>query len=564
MNQLESILKSEHRWTPRAFEHFHIKVDGMKLLIPFWPDAYRTYDFSKTDKNRRRSQPAGTGAVLFGNYDSESIVLVEGEWDLLAAYEAGIENVVTTSGGAGCFNFEMAETLGGKNVSIVFDLDEAGRKGSIKAAELLNEAGCTVRLVELPPELGPKGDVRDLLTIYGGASEALMSLIDKAPIYLSIAETEMVEKVNKATVMSTVTARKIDFLWEPYFARGFVTLVTGDPGVGKSTFTNQLAAVISRGDRFWDGSNSSIGNCLLFSVEDPWEEVLLPRLVRLGADCNRVIAYPEAIGFDNEGIELVKRLIQFHRPVVVVFDPLVVFIGGETDTSRANEVRAKMHLLTKLADTEKIAIIVVRHMRKSSGDSKLIYSGHGSIDFVASARSELMLLKDPEDGNRRLLGHTKSNLGPPGKTLVLQMTSSGLVLDSIDDRPLEQIVGESATSGFANEEASQLSEGKEIILAALMHGPQTKENLVKEAKSAGVSRSTITRCIKKFAKSERITFTGSRNSGGIWLVCTELQAIALREMKFENLNQLEKFLMQRFDEHSQKSFVIDSGAICEQ
>jgi hypothetical protein len=46
---------------------------------------------------------------------------------------------------------------------VVRDLDDPGRAGARKAAEWWLAAGVPVRVLELPAELGPGGDVRDFL-----------------------------------------------------------------------------------------------------------------------------------------------------------------------------------------------------------------------------------------------------------------------------------------------------------------------------------------------------------------------------------------------------------------
>jgi hypothetical protein len=49
------------------------------------------------------------------------------------------------------------------------------------------------------------------------------------------------------TNMDTVTAEPMAWLWWPYLALGKLALLDGDPGVGKSLLTTQLAASLSRG-----------------------------------------------------------------------------------------------------------------------------------------------------------------------------------------------------------------------------------------------------------------------------------------------------------------------------
>lgn len=46
---------------------------------------------------------------------------------------------------------------------------------------------------------------------------------------------------------SSVTQRKVEWLWYPYIPYGKLTILQGDPGEGKSTFMLNIAALLTRG-----------------------------------------------------------------------------------------------------------------------------------------------------------------------------------------------------------------------------------------------------------------------------------------------------------------------------
>jgi DNA primase len=93
------------------------------------------------------------GRVLYGlGQNREAIkaadwaVLVEGQMDMLSAWQAGIKNVAATSGTA--LTFEQLKLLGrvtGKLI-VAFDSDDAGRMAARKAVGLTEEAGLTAKL----------------------------------------------------------------------------------------------------------------------------------------------------------------------------------------------------------------------------------------------------------------------------------------------------------------------------------------------------------------------------------------------------------------------------------
>lgn len=86
------------------------------------------------------------------------IVLVEGQMDVIACHQAGMKNVVATSGTA--FTDEQIKLLGrySKNLNIAFDLDSAGLAAAEKYAGPALRAGNHVVLTMIPSGLGKDAD----------------------------------------------------------------------------------------------------------------------------------------------------------------------------------------------------------------------------------------------------------------------------------------------------------------------------------------------------------------------------------------------------------------------
>jgi hypothetical protein len=101
---------------------------------------------------------------------------------------------------------------------------------------------------------------------------------------------------------------------------------------------------------------------------------------------------------------------------LVVIDPIVAYVGGGTDTYRANEVRSIIGPLAGFAERFDCAVIAVRHLSKAKG-GRSIYAGHGSIDFTATARSVLLAGSAADDPDRRAVIHIKCNVAPLGVPL---------------------------------------------------------------------------------------------------------------------------------------------------
>lgn len=99
--------------------------------------------------------------------------VTEGEKDALSLTRAGIV-ATCNNGGAGNFKPELAAYFAGKDVMILPDNDEPGRKHAMAVARILAPVARSVRIVEIPG-LPVKGDVGDYLQ-RSGTAESLMQL----------------------------------------------------------------------------------------------------------------------------------------------------------------------------------------------------------------------------------------------------------------------------------------------------------------------------------------------------------------------------------------------------
>lgn len=117
----------------------------------------------KTDKNVPKyvnspeSDIYHKSNVLYGLYHAKKAIrefdncyLVEGYADVLAVHQAGIENVVASSGTS--LTTEQIRLIGRftQNVTILYDGDAAGIKASLRGLDMILEEGLNVKVVSFP------------------------------------------------------------------------------------------------------------------------------------------------------------------------------------------------------------------------------------------------------------------------------------------------------------------------------------------------------------------------------------------------------------------------------
>jgi len=127
----------------------------------------------KTDKNVPKyvnspeSEIYHKSNVLYGLFfakkairDQDNCYLVEGYADVLSVHQAGIENVVASSGTS--LTVEQIRLIGRftKNITILYDGDAAGIKASLRGLDLILEEGLNVKVVSFPDGDDPDSYVR--------------------------------------------------------------------------------------------------------------------------------------------------------------------------------------------------------------------------------------------------------------------------------------------------------------------------------------------------------------------------------------------------------------------
>lgn len=115
--------------------------------------------------------------------------------------------------------------------------------------------------------------------------------------------SEPVDLENGFLWMADVAEEVLRWLWPGYVPCGKVTILDGDPGLGKSTLTLDLAARISRGDTFPDDAGEfSGGASLIVSGEDDIADTMKPRLRAAGADMSLIASHRLRVGEDGRVI----------------------------------------------------------------------------------------------------------------------------------------------------------------------------------------------------------------------------------------------------------------------
>ena len=239
--------------------------------------------------------------------------------------------------------------------------------------------------------------------------------------------------------LAEIEPTPLAWLWEGRFPLGKLSVVAGLPGLGKSFFTVDLAARVSRGAPWPDGRGAAPrGQVLFLNAEDDPADTVRPRVEHAGGDLSQVSvieAVRERPGVER-GFDLARDLPRLEAALLrrpdaklVVIDPVNAHLG-KTDSHREADVRGVLAPLARLAAEYGPAVLLVSHLNKSSGASAMARVT-GSFAFVGAARAGWLLTDDPEGRGegadetakpRRLLLPLKNNLAPDTGGLAFAVT----------------------------------------------------------------------------------------------------------------------------------------------
>jgi hypothetical protein len=311
----------------------------------------------------------------------------------------------------------------------------------------------------------------------------------------------------RVTRLADVAPEPVSWLWPGRIARGKLTLLVGDPGLGKSFLSIDLAARVTRGWGWPDGAAGppEPGNVVLLTAEDDLADTVRPRLDAAGADAGRVCAI-EAIGWSERGgqrrravrldtdMPLVERAIADVGDVrLVVVDPISAY-SGDVDSHKNAELRGLLSELSEMAQRHKLGVVGVTHVNKAR-EGQAIYRVTGSIAYVAAARAAWLVARDPRDGEgrQRVFVPIKNNIGPDQTGLAFRLDAvagGGVPIVAWDREPVTLTADEVLA---ARRGPSEVDRAAAWLRDALAGGPAAADDVRRRAEAAGISPGTLRR-----------------------------------------------------------------------
>ncbi|MBQ8075957.1 MAG: AAA family ATPase [Oscillospiraceae bacterium] len=310
------------------------------------------------------------------------------------------------------------------------------------------------------------------------------------------------------TSVSDVQEKEIEWVIPKWIAKGGITLLVGDGGIGKTNLWCYLIARISGGlptmldDPDYESevppgmaatinySNKTIyehgpnRTCLYFSKEDSTATRLKEALDLYGSDTENIhtIEIEHLHGFNYASQDL-KDIIEEQRPAICIFDPVQAFYPGGASMSSRQQSREALDHLIQLGQAYNTAFLLVCHTNKRKTDDWRERIS-GTADLPDIARSIIFTSYTELMPNHKMLyiSNEKNSYAPLQETVLYTIREGGRITYAGTSEKRFAEYATSAPYKKAEEKAkSQKELCKEAILTALQ---EHEEMIVKELDDA--------------------------------------------------------------------------------
>lgn len=372
-------LKVKRNLTEDTIAHFKLGYSEKKnsIAIPEYKDGelinikYRSID---PEAKTRYTQERGAEVWMFNEagldlaQEKGGILLVEGQFDAMSAWQAGFKNVISVSSGKESYGvwIELLDNI--PKVWIAFDNDKPGKKSALDMAERIG-VDKTYEL-EYPEEVK---DANDYFKLY--TRQDYKELIRNAKPFYKY-KYQGLDSVIDLMRIKGDNRLELDCLPYVKLHEDWMIMVSGISGVGKTTYAMNIAdelvgkgiptmilpyerGIKDVGQRYLQLNLDKTEDQLHEFTDEDWDKTL-----------DKVEDYPLYFSTPSkdEMYDVFAEAKKFFGVKVIIVDHLAYFLGGIDQKNEVAEIKNIMQGWKNFCIENNIIFVVVHHIRK--GDNR--------------------------------------------------------------------------------------------------------------------------------------------------------------------------------------------------
>lgn len=394
-------LKVERGLTEETIKHFKLGYDAKRdaISIPVYKRGELInvkYRFLKPNKQKYSSE-YGAETWIYNDDGIDlglkkgGVLVVEGEFDLMSAWQVGFKNVVSPAFGKDSFGIWIEQLDNIPKIYIAYDNDSGGKSSAVKMAERLG--------IEKSYEVCYPEEIKDANEFFKSyTKEDYVELIKNAKPYYNYQFKglgDIIESLRTPTTNSLITK----FFPKVTMEKDWLVVVSGKTNAGKTSYVLNVAndmldqdipvlimpferGVDAVGKRFMNVRYDKTNEDFSYTDKAGWDKII--------SDCIDKPLYFSVPKKDEVIETIIKAKRLFDTKVVIVdhLDYLVRHVGG----SREAEISNTLQNLKRIGEEHGIVIIIVTHIRKIEQAGATL-SRKPNLDDLKGSSS---LSQDPE------------------------------------------------------------------------------------------------------------------------------------------------------------------------